>query len=230
LIGVGIGSRRPRPPNRTGGFPAYGSPVGSFCIESGSRAGRRVKRDRPSVRGSCPDAVTSAATMPSGRSEASTHDQAHGVTMRGSVRPELAQGNAGAAVLRSAILHLPSCPAFPRGGFASRPSHGLMHQGRSGTTRALTPGRLAHAGQVSPLSCLAVRASHSQPRNAAPASLYQSPQRARPDLAAQTSPRMSRLVAAHRRIRFVILRAARSPPVALHPASRRRSYLRLHMS
>src|SRR3990172_2544316 len=34
LIGVGIGSHRPRPPNRTGGFPAYGSPVGGFFIET----------------------------------------------------------------------------------------------------------------------------------------------------------------------------------------------------
>src|SRR5258706_14231140 len=36
-IGVGIGFRRPRPPNRTGGFPAYGSPVGGFFIETVSR-------------------------------------------------------------------------------------------------------------------------------------------------------------------------------------------------
>src|SRR5437762_13673599 len=43
----------------------------------------------------------------------------------------------------------------------------------------------------------------------------------------QASPRMSRLATASRRIRFVILRTASSPPVALHPASRRRSYLRL---
>ena len=34
LIGVGIGFRRPLPPNRTGGFPAYGSPVGGFFIET----------------------------------------------------------------------------------------------------------------------------------------------------------------------------------------------------
>ena len=32
MIGVGIGLRRPRPPNRTGGFPAYGSPVGGFLV------------------------------------------------------------------------------------------------------------------------------------------------------------------------------------------------------
>ena len=43
----------------------------------------------------------------------------------------------------------------------------------------------------------------------------------------QTSPRMSRLVATSRRIEFVILRTASSLPVALHPASRRRSYLQL---
>jgi len=38
---------------------------------------------------------------------------------------------------------------------------------------------------------------------------------------------MSRLVATSRRIEFVILRTASSLPVALHPASRRRSYLQL---
>src|SRR5262245_20079099 len=43
----------------------------------------------------------------------------------------------------------------------------------------------------------------------------------------RTSPCMSRLIAAPRRIEFVLLRTNSSPPVALHPASRRRSYLRL---
>src|ERR1700704_5102845 len=38
---------------------------------------------------------------------------------------------------------------------------------------------------------------------------------------------MSRLATRSRRNRFVILRTAGSPPVALHPASLRRSYLRL---
>ena len=41
----------------------------------------------------------------------------------------------------------------------------------------------------------------------------------------RTSPCMRRLVAALRRIEFVILRTDSSPPVALHLASRRRSYL-----
>jgi len=40
---------------------------------------------------------------------------------------------------------------------------------------------------------------------------------------------MSRLAATRRRIGFVILRAARSPPAAPHLASRRRSCLQLHV-
>jgi len=40
LIGVGIGVGRPRPPNRTGGFPACGSPVGGFFIETVSLLAR----------------------------------------------------------------------------------------------------------------------------------------------------------------------------------------------
>src|SRR5215831_1790046 len=40
LIGVGKGSRPPRPPNRAGGSPAHGSPVGSFLIGIGAPAHR----------------------------------------------------------------------------------------------------------------------------------------------------------------------------------------------
>src|SRR5712692_2796794 len=40
MIGVGIGLHRPRPPNRTGGFLAYGSPVGGFFIETVSLIAR----------------------------------------------------------------------------------------------------------------------------------------------------------------------------------------------
>ena len=43
----------------------------------------------------------------------------------------------------------------------------------------------------------------------------------------RTSPRMSRLVVTPRRNEFTLLRTASSLPVALHPASRRRSYLLL---
>jgi len=41
------------------------------------------------------------------------------------------------------------------------------------------------------------------------------------------SPLMRRLTATYGRNVFALLRTASSPPVALHPASRRRSYLRL---
>jgi hypothetical protein len=44
------------------------------------------------------------------------------------------------------------------------------------------------------------------------------------------SPLASRLATATGRIRFVVLRTSRSPPVALHLASRRRSYFRLRGS
>ena len=44
------------------------------------------------------------------------------------------------------------------------------------------------------------------------------------------SPLPSRLATTTGRIEFVILRTSRSPPVALHPASRRRSYVRLQSS
>jgi len=46
----------------------------------------------------------------------------------------------------SVLTYLLSCPAFPRHGFALRASHGY---GRFGTMRALTPGLLRLAGQVS---------------------------------------------------------------------------------
>ena len=59
----------------------------------------------------------------------------------------------------------------------------------------------------------------------APVSLY-TPQTSVPDVF-RTSPWKSRLVATHCRIEFVVLRTASSPPVAPHPASQRRSYLRL---
>ena len=44
------------------------------------------------------------------------------------------------------------------------------------------------------------------------------------------SPFPSRLATTAGRIEFVILRTGRSPPVALHPTSRRRSYVRLQCS
>ena len=117
-------------------------------------------------------------------------------------------------------------PPFPRPGFAPRTSRG---RDRSGTMKALTPAGLARGRQVSPLTPLCLP-SIPPPTTSC-----------RPNVAfAVTSARSvgpspglgfarhRRLAATYRRIGFVLLRAARSPPVAPHPASRRRSYLRLH--
>src|SRR5207302_10310424 len=107
--------------------------------------------------------------------------------------------------------------------------------GHIGTMRALTPRWLAHAGKASllPLLCRPsipppttswARASPSHPRRCV-----------RPGVATQASSWDRELAAPQRRNGFVILRAARSPPAALHPASRnpavgRRSCLRLHVA
>ena len=161
--------------NRTGGFPAYGSPVGRYCIEAVAR--------RPG------------------------------------------QVNA----VRSSRIALPA--RLPSNGFMlSRPPAALPEGScRLGIMRALTPARLAHAAQVSPLSCLAFRTSHPQPR-------YGPERRFRSRLNAldgSCDPGFAMDEQARRAMPpngFVILQAVRSPPTAPHPVSRRRSCLRLHVS
>ena len=83
--------------------------------------------------------------------------------------------------------------------------------------------------------CIAVQTSRPQPSAPSITSCNSTVALSVTDLAVQASPKMSRLAVAHRpRLAsarrlgrgklhgFVILRAARSPPVALHPASLRR--------
>ena len=87
------------------------------------------------------------------------------------------------------------------------------------------PRRLSHRGfsQLHVLNLPSIPSSTTiVPR---PSLLHATPQRGRLLLAeGWASPLSSRLTKTSGRIRFVILRTARSPPVALHPASRRRSY------
>jgi len=90
--------------------------------------------------------------------------------------------------------------------------------------KALTPANLTPIGRSLRLLRLAFPAFRPQPRGPS-ASRFVS--RLSASGCFQASPRMSRLATVPRRIRFVSLRTAGSPPVALHPASRRRSYLRL---
>jgi hypothetical protein len=49
-IGVGNGSRRPRPPNRACGFPAHGSPVGGFLIGMGTLTHELQNGEQPLCR------------------------------------------------------------------------------------------------------------------------------------------------------------------------------------
>ena len=90
---------------------------------------------------------------------------------------------------------------------------------------ALTPAARHLGLQVSPLISPHLPSIPPPATLRAPVSLY-TPQTSVPDVF-RTSPWKSRLVATHRRIEFVILWTASSPPVALHPASQRRSYLQL---
>src|SRR5215469_606476 len=90
--------------------------------------------------------------------------------------------------------------------------------------KALTPAGFTRPGRSPRLPRLAVPTFRPQPRGLPDGRFVR---RLSATGCFQASPRMSRLATASRRIGFVILRTAGSPPVALHPASRRRSYLRL---
>ena len=71
-IGVGKGFRPPRPPNRTCGFPAYGSPVGGFLIGDVSlparpgtgRTARRLRRRHSSSVDGRPGSVRGPVASP----------------------------------------------------------------------------------------------------------------------------------------------------------------------
>ena len=98
----------------------------------------------------------------------------------------------------------------------------------SGTMRALTSCRRHSAPRPLRLLRLAFGTSNPHPRDAARQSAsvtLRSPVRARQAPGFALTPRARRNTPPNR---FVILQAVPSPPVALHPASRRRSYLRLH--
>jgi hypothetical protein len=120
-------------------------------------------------------------------------------------------------------------PPFPRSGFASRSSAAVRS---FSTTKALTPAGLTQTARSLRLQRIAVPTFPPQPREL-PAGRFVSRRSAYGCF--QASPFMSRLATVSRRNRLVIprpspgqaLRTAGSPPVALHPASQRRSYLRL---
>src|SRR5260221_390243 len=112
-------------------------------------------------------------------------------------------------------------PPFPQGGFASRPSR---RQNGCGIMKALTPDALTPNVRSLRLLRLAFPTFRPHPRWLSRGRFVR---RLSAEGLFQASPRTSRLATALRRIRFVILRTASSPPDALHPASQRRSLLRL---
>ena len=103
-------------------------------------------------------------------------------------------------------------PSFPRSGFAAAPLHGPRPY--RGIMKDLTPAALHPTGRSLRLLRFAVPAFRPQPRKL-PAGRFAS--RLSAAGCFQTSPPMSRLATALRRIRFVILRTPGSPPVAPHP-------------
>ena len=162
--------------------------------------------------------LTSADTMRSVQIEASVHHHSR----RPSVPCVAVSGTAGTVSCSMPDL-APPTPCPPSLGAVLLPAPSTA-TGGIGTTKALTPANLTLIDRSLRLRRLAVPAFRPQPRGL-PAGRFVS--RLSASGYFQASPRMSRLATASRRIRFVILRTASSPPVALHPASRRRSYLRL---
>src|ERR1700737_2922427 len=110
---------------------------------------------------------------------------------------------------------------LPQGGFSSRPPR---RQNGCGIMKALTPDALTPNVRSLRLLRLAFPTFRPHPRWLSHGRFVR---RLSAEGLFQASPRTSRLATALRRIRFVILRTASSPPDALHPASRRRSLLRL---
>jgi hypothetical protein len=154
--------------------------------------------------------------MRSLHSEASAHDQlgpfacAPGLTLTGT-------DGALSCSRRDSRLSTFLSP-FPQNGFAPRSfSQSLRHGPMETLTAARLTPQAALPAYLATSSCRSVSNHVELPghryRHASVPSVF------------RTSPSMSRLLAAPRRIEFVCLRTDHSPPVALHLASQRRSYL-----
>ena len=167
------------------------------------------------------DAVSSAANMRSLHTVASIHGQS---------RPWISApcltlaGTADAWLSLCPVMSLtplPSC--LPSLGAVLLPALLAGFFSRCGTMKALTPAQLTdRAGLPTYLATPSCRSVSNHVNCRIIAYHHASVTRG-----FRTSPWNRRLAAVLRRIEFVCLRTNSSPPVALHPASRRRSYLRL---
>ena len=121
------------------------------------------------------------------------------------------------------FAHPPSCPAFPRTGFASPSSSGpCTRPQRYYAGSDSSPARTRRQGLS---ASFALPSKHPAPNHVVgPVITLSSTSVCRPGVTTQASSRDRGLAAPQRRNGFVILRAARSPPAASHPASRSRSW------
>jgi len=167
------------------------------------------------------DAVASADTIRPIQSEASTR-----VAVRASAPCPALAGTIGA--LCACFWSIPYPPSCPPSLGAALLSALFTNPHRCSTTRALTPA--APRQHDRSLRSTRLPSGHPIPNHVVrPDSHVPITSCVRPVLSNQASPGMRKLAATHRRIGFVYLQAAHSPPTALHPASRRRSCLRLHV-
>ena len=162
--------------------------------------------------------LSSAATMRSLHSEASTHDR-YGPFV--SAPCLTLTGTSGATLCSRCGSHASTfLPPFPRRDFAFRAFSGSPPQRYYGDSDSCTAHLPCRSPRLPRHTFLSFRL---QPRELPGHRLTprQRDQRVS-DFALESQARRS-----PRRIEFVLLRTNSSPPVALHPASRRRSYLRL---
>ena len=166
----------PRPPNRTCGFPAYGSPVGGFLIGDVSLPAKPgTGRTAPTV------AKKVSGPRPSSPFDAVAQRRHHGLRPHRSFRPPSAStvgsgfctafslsGTAGAvcASLSSSSIHLPA--PLPSARFCCPRLSDRLLDGHRGSMRALTPGALAQPDRSLRLPRFAVRTSRPQPHNTHP--------------------------------------------------------------
>jgi hypothetical protein len=204
------------PPNRACGSPAHGSPVGGFTSSRVDRPTHRLRLgEQPMIGKGEPPPLTS--TWRPSTCGWTRHPVRLGVSPVCIVPRTHRPVGVRVSVHRASTFLRPLAPrALPR--FLA-------------TMGALTPDRLSATGQVSlihvhglPDHSVSNHLAHPRRRfNTLPLSAAGLPPSGRSRL--RPSPAGSPDTPG--RIEFVILRTGRSPPVASHPASRRRSYSRL---
>jgi hypothetical protein len=142
--GVGNGSRRPRPPNRACGFPAHGSPVGSFRIGIGllhtsRNYGEQLLCRQEGISYLPPmTPLPSAANMRSFHAEAFTHDRSRSWVTAPCIVPSDTNSASLSLCLCVKLTHPPSC--LPSLDAAFSALFAAYH--RYGTMKALTPAQL----------------------------------------------------------------------------------------